>query len=234
MSKSMPESGRVLYRDNHIMAVLTNLRRPSENIKTGDLLQLWIICSDKDPLTSRKLGLDKHVCGSCPLSGNGCYVLLHQAPTQVYRRYKDKPVQPIPKQLRASVRLGAFGDIAFLPVALVNALTGTGKHTSYTHQWNEPWAPDMSRHSMASIDNVSANRLGITSRELKQIAQSKGYRTYRTLADASDVLDSDEILCPNFQTGIQCAQCLLCNGNATGNRKNIAVPAHGVSRSLLQ
>jgi hypothetical protein len=231
MGKRIPGNGIVVYRDRNIMAVLTGLEHPSHNRKTGDMLQLWIICQEHDPVTSRRLGLDRYICGSCPLSGHGCYVVLYQAPQTVWNRYKAEPVRPVPARLRTSVRIGAYGDGAFLPAALLDKLSAKAGHTSYTHQWLT--GPEsLADHSMASIDNLTANRLGITSSELKQLAKAKGFRTYRILGK-SDTLDDDETLCPHFTHGIQCAHCLLCDGNKGRSRTNIAVPATGAARAAL-
>jgi hypothetical protein len=221
---NVPTNGIVLYRDEHIMAVLTGLTRPSNNLKTGDMLQVWILCQENDPVTSRRNGADKYICGDCPLSGHGCYVTIFQAPQNIWRKYKAQPVEDVPEKLRTAVRIGAYGDVAFLPPALVATLTSKQKHTSYTHQWLT--GPDMSSHSMASIDTLTANRLGITSAKLKQSAQAKGYRTYRMLGKG-EALEKDEIYCPNFTHGTQCRDCMLCNGNAKGNLANIATPAKG-------
>ena len=223
----VPSNGRVIYKDSLRVAVLTGLHRPSQNKKTGDQLQLFILTTE-NPMTAIKQGSDEAVCGACPLRGHGCYVTVWQAPYQVWKKYHRDPVQPIPEHLRTSIRLGAYGDVAFLPPALVEDLIRGNRHTSYTHQWHEPWAPDMASHSMASVEPLTAQRMGVTALELKRKANAMGYRTYRALLSESDTLDKDEILCPNFTNpAIQCARCLLCNGNKDGNRKNIAIPIHG-------
>ena len=50
-----------------VMLVLTGLRRPSTNSKTGPMVQSWILREDMHPLEAVKTGADSSICGSCPL-----------------------------------------------------------------------------------------------------------------------------------------------------------------------
>ena len=50
-----------------VVAVATNIVRKSENIKTDDMIQTTIMPVDVSPLEAAKTGLDKAVCGECPL-----------------------------------------------------------------------------------------------------------------------------------------------------------------------
>ena len=228
----IPRNGRKVYDDGQIIAVLTGLEKPSKNVKTGDMLQLWILVADTDPLTAQRLGKDELICGTCPLRGSVCYVPLFQAPRAVWHTYHNQPVEPVPATLRAPVRLGAYGDPAFLPVALLETLTHGTRHTGYTHQWATPNQANIAEFVMASIDPLDAFRQGLTTLELKRKAQALGYRTFRVLPDKDAPLDSDEILCPNYHShAVQCADCGLCSG--AGNAKNIAIPAHGAGASAL-
>ena len=226
-----PSNGQKIYDDGQIIAILTGLEKPSKNIKTGDMLQLWILVADTDPISAQQLFKDELICGTCPLKGPVCYVTLFQAPLNVWRTYHDLPVQPVPDTLRAPVRLGAYGDPAFLPVALLETLTHGTRHTGYTHQWATPNQPNIAEFVMASIDPLDARRQGLTTLGLKRKAQALGYRTFRVLPDKDAPLDSDEILCPNYTRSVQCADCGLCSG--AGGAKNIAIPAHGAGASAL-
>ena len=224
----MPNSIKV-YQDSERFATLTH---KSSNIKTGNMEQLtilpWI-----SPEQAVKLGLDSAVCGDCAFSGkaNGgtglCYVNTGQAPRAVWSVTKDAEVEAIPASYKP-IRLGAYGDPAFLPLALLKTLTNGRKHTGYTHQW-ETCDKGYSSVLMASIDDQTAGRKGLTAAQLRQQAKAKGYRTFRAIRDAAEMLPG-EIMCPNTTKGIQCADCGLCNG-ASG-AKDIVIQIHGPSKGL--
>jgi len=64
----------------------------SENRKTGDMVQVWILCANQSPVSAVKLGLDSIVCGDCKHRGTGfsdrtCCVNVGQGPNSVYRAY---------------------------------------------------------------------------------------------------------------------------------------------------
>ena len=50
-----------------IVAILTGLRSPSANRKTGAMAQLWILSADESPVDASQSGADASVCGDCPL-----------------------------------------------------------------------------------------------------------------------------------------------------------------------
>ena len=102
-------NGKVLYRGpsvldgSPIVVVLSCVRRPSRNGKTGDALQLWILRADMSPPEAHRRGLDQGVCGDCVhrslASGGGgtCYVKVALAPAAVWRawsagRYAEGPL----------------------------------------------------------------------------------------------------------------------------------------------
>ena len=224
---------RVVYRDADLFAAIVPR---SDNVKTGDMQQVYILPT-VNPIQAMKLGLDRSVCGDCPLSskangGTGaCYVVTAQGPTALWKAVHDKPVVPAAESTKP-IRLGAYGDPAFLPLRLVRKLVKGRRHTGYTHQWHKrgDWSPLL----MASIDPTMAKRQGLTSIQLKHEAQAKGYRTFRVLAEG-EALDKDEIYCPFVTHGIQCADCGLCNGSKPNDRRKcIVVPAHGSGKNLLE
>jgi hypothetical protein len=84
------------------------------------MIQCWILREDVDPVSAERTGQDASVCGDCALRGNGCYVLLHQAPLQVWRAYHAGCYPPFHKRhehlfLGREVRIGAYGDPAAVP-----------------------------------------------------------------------------------------------------------------------
>lgn len=81
--------GPSLLNGERIVAVLT---RRSNNRKTGDMPQLWILVADLSPTKAAIVGADASVCGSCPLRGDGrhrgCYVDLARAPMSVWSAWR--------------------------------------------------------------------------------------------------------------------------------------------------
>jgi len=223
----------VVHRDADKFAVVVP---KSTNIKTGPMDQLHIL-PNVNPIKALKEGKDRSVCADCPLSskangGNGsCYVVVVQGPNATWKASNTKPV--VKCQSKRPIRLGAYGDPALLPMKLVRRTVRDRRWTGYTHQWHKRHT-NWSKYLMASIDPIMAERQGMSVLELKALAQSKGYRTFRVLSEGGSV-DSDEILCPNYTRGTQCIDCGLCNGSKENDtRKNIAIPAHGSGKNLLQ
>ena len=215
-----------------IIVLLTGLKTSSTNTKTGDMLQTWILPKDTPPNDAIKTGKDSSVCGQCPLrpllwkaaevklSKKPCYVKVWQAPLSTWKANKDLPVTNM-VTARALIggrilRRGSWGDPSAVPSHVWEALEDV-KGTGYTHQWEDH---DLSSHVMASVHSL----------EERAQALAKGYRTFRIIADVSE-LTKGEILCPASKEAgarTQCAKCNLCNGSkgSTDNRKTIAIVAH--------
>jgi len=209
-------STRKIWTDGTVQAIMSNIRTPSANQKTGDMAQVTIIDANKKPTQAIKDRTDHTYCGDCPLrSGKGCYV--NPVPyNSVYKAVDGAPVSDVPV-LNKPVRYGAYGDPAYIPLERLDAWTDRiPAHTGYTHQWHRIDA-DYRRFFMASID-------GISDRTREQ-AKDLGYRTFRILKPGETTAPG-EIICPNYTTGIQCRDCKLCAGTASG-AKDIAIPVHG-------
>ena len=54
-----------LYDEDNIIVLLSGLKTPSRNIKTGPMLQTVIIRSDMHPSEALKTGSDSLICGAC-------------------------------------------------------------------------------------------------------------------------------------------------------------------------
>lgn len=222
------EGPSALATGAQIVAIVTGLRRSSENRKTGDLLQMWILATDDYPVKVAASGDDRAVCGDCPLrrsQGGSCYVTLHQGPHSVFGAYKRGAyprvsVQEACEMLRGRpLRFGAYGDPVALPVDLVRSLSGVvSTHTGYTHQWRLTRAKGFKSVLMASVD---------TEADYAE-AKALGWRTFRTLSSVTDV-GAREILCPASEEAgsrVTCAECGLCAGTKRA-AKDIAVVVHG-------
>ena len=202
-----------------IVGIITNLNRASENRKTGDMAQVYILRADVRPVEAVATGEDVSTCGNCPLrptlaTGAKCYVntgwlgkLWDSIPN--LPRLNPVAVGDWLESSKLELREGAYGDPAMIPNWIRRELN-RGRGTSYTHQWNEPWIdPNASDYSMASVQTVDE----------KNAANAMGYRTYRV---TSGDLEPDEILCPEITSGANCKDCGLCAGNRV-QAKNIVI-----------
>jgi hypothetical protein len=199
----------------------------STNRKTGDMVQLHILHDSVAPHTAQQTGADSAVCGACPfrpaLSG-GCYVVTCQGPLSTWKATRGAPVAGAAEVARAlfgrTLRLGAYGDPAALPLLTVQWLVALvkGRATGYTHGWRT--RPDLSRYCMASVES-QADALE---------AHAAGWRTFRG-RPAGGVIMPNEIDCPSDK--VTCAECLLCKGSSSKAR-SITIPVHGskVGRAL--
>lgn len=209
--------GPSLLNGEPIVAIAT---LHSENAKTGDMIQTWILSAEESPAEAVKTGGDARVCGQCPhrhFTGGGCYVIPWQGPNNVYKSWKRGRYPVVTrrhlKRLRGrAVRLGSYGDPAAVPLEIWRRLLDVASiATGYTHQ---PGG-DLMEHCMASADTE----------QQAEDYQRRGYRTFRVKAPG-DPLMKDEILCPaSVHSQIQCVDCQVCSGGNQGT--NVAIDAHG-------
>lgn len=226
--------GPSLLTNQPIVLVVTGLRHGSQNVKTGPMIQTWILRDTvRSPLQHVLGGGDEAICGDCKFrSGRGCYVQVGQGPAAIHRalragRYPSLPLPEIVALIASrAVRLGSYGDPAAVPPGILRALVSrSAKHTGYTHQWLR--RPDLADLCMASVD----------SEDERKLAQALGFRTFRVMPRKGWSLTQGEILCPaSSEAGhlTTCEKCGLCSG--AGDAKNIAIPAHGATakRATLQ
>ena len=111
----------------HFIAIAT---LKTNNRKTGDMVQIWFLLRDINPVDVVKCGLDATtICAGCPFaSGGGCYVNVGQAPLSVWKAYHRGSYAPLhPFQYATvfadrKVRFGAYGNPSLLPVSIVKAI----------------------------------------------------------------------------------------------------------------
>ena len=226
--------GRSLFDGAPLVAVVTGLRGDSANAKTGaGLAQLWILLEDLSPLSAISTGADKSICGGCKHRGDGtgrkrsCYVSVKNAPRAVWSAYRRGSYQTMKPSdvavhlasMGMGIRIGAYGDAAAIPVAVIAALTSATRHTGYTHAWRE--RADLAPFLMASCD---------TPAEQAQ-ASAEGWRTFRVRTNAQ-ALSAREISCPaSDEAGkrTSCSAWGLCDGAKLADaRKDIAIIVHGI------
>lgn len=224
-------NGYVLFKNSTVAVIATGVRRASANIKTGRMVQVWIIRADMNPLEAIATGKDKRICGTCPHRGikgeraRTCYVQVDRAPNGIYKAFKRGRYPFLAIADYASVftgkaiRFGAYGDPAVIPAAIVAELAKLAtRHTGYTHQWRT--AEWLRPFVMASCDTL-ADYIE---------ARARGWRTFRVTIGQTP--QPGEILCPaSSEAGMktQCARCGLCNGARDGV-KSIYIPVHGSSK----
>lgn len=67
--------GKSLLDGERIVVIATGIFTKTENRKTGDMIQTWILRRDIDPMLARRMGEDKSICGSCKhRQESTCYV----------------------------------------------------------------------------------------------------------------------------------------------------------------
>lgn len=211
-----------------IVVIATGFAKASDNPKTGDMIQTWIIRADMSPSIAVKTGADSAICGNCPqrrFTGGKCYVRYWEAPRSVYGAYErgNYPTATLADiaHLCAGrmIRFGSYGDPYAAPYWLWEAMASAANGwTGYTHQWRKLGA-DWQRLLMASADSV-ADMLA---------AQSAGWRTFRATAKPFENVKGREVSCPaSKEKGAvtACATCRACMGTASKARVSISIAQH--------
>ncbi len=121
-----------------IVAIANRITNASNNIKTGAMVQTFIIRADKSPLDALRDGSDKSVCGTCihrprldELTGKikrSCYVNVGRSVMAVYNAYmRDRYARPyidydpaiLPDLFAGLIfRIGAYGEGAAVPLII--------------------------------------------------------------------------------------------------------------------
>jgi len=218
--------GMILSDYKNIVSIVTF---KSNNVKTGDMAQIWIMRNDIDPVQAIKENKDDVICFDCPHRKNrSCYVNAGQAPLQIYRSYKkgiykSLDLNKLSQALKfKNVRFGAYGEPVLIPLKIVkHIIKSCMSYTGYTHQWHNPKYKDYAPLFMASIDS---------DKQLKQTIKN-GLRSFRV--SNNDLIGNNEIICPNITKGITCNVCTLCdNQGRHKNAKSIVVPVHGTQGKI--
>lgn len=203
----------------------------SRNVKTGDMMQTFILRTDMDPITANRTGADESICGACPLKGKThqgeggtakertCYVTLAHAPLAKFKTLSKYQVceDRVALGRGRKIRIGTYGDGMAVPhFVWEELLREAAGWTAYTHQWN--FFPEV---YMTSVENI----------EQAKKAWARGERTFRIVSSVEDIT-SNEVLCPaSKEAGYRtdCAKCGLCKGTSS-KAKSIAIPSHGTGR----
>ena len=218
---------------SQLMSVLTGLRRPSRNAKTGPMVQQHVLRTDMSPAKAQSCGADVATCGHCPLRPLAvrqtglrmrCYVQTWRGEHSCWRHAVglETDAAGAVAALRGKVlRLGCYGDPGALPLeqtlALVHASAGW---TGYTAQWR--WRPDLQPYCLASVQ---------TPTELAD-AERLGWRCFYVVQGDAPMwglwAKRRVIQCVHATHGTQCHDCQLCNGHrgVLEGRPHVWIGAH--------
>lgn len=224
-----------------IVVIVTGLTTSSDNTKTDDMVQSWILRSDVSPLEALRTRADASICGGCPhrpqsvgfkrVKGitvqtwfkRSCYVDVSKAPTSVWKAYKRGSYRRMaPSELSAAtagrlVRLGSYGDPAAAPLSVWQAYTAMASGwTGYTHQWKSERLRDVATLCQASVDSVAE----------AEKARSLGLGYFRVAPIGGERLPQEEGCPASKELGAvaSCATCRKCDGSG----RMVVIDAHGI------
>jgi hypothetical protein len=216
----------------NIFVVLSGLRDPSTNRKTGPMIQTWILPVGEFP--SVRTAAAYRVCGDCEMESacyvnritlSGFYQRFNQLPRvdfmQLSARERDRLLGS------AAIRLGAFGNPSAMPLELAEALIEGRNHTSYDAMWRTI-DPAWARVSMASCSSA----------EDAIEAWSRGWRVFLTLPDDTKQARAEIVkvkaagatglMCRFYSSELQCYACRDCSGQVKEHRASVILnPLHG-------
>ena len=215
-----------------IVVIATGLRRASKNVKTGAMIQTWILRADMHPHAAVVDGQDFATCGTCPhRAGAGCYVDVAKAPAAIWKAYRRGTIPHATDADRERIRsmplrIGSYGDPGAVPLSGWAHVTTTGqRRTGYTHAWRQ--REDLRNFCMASADSAAESH----------VARAKGWRTFRVINPHDDVDGAarlGEIECLSESRGLSCVDCGLCHGKHENSAKaSIFIKAHGAKAGAV-
>lgn len=218
--------GPSMLNGKPIVAIATGFKGGrSSNIKTGPMVQTWILSQKESPTEAAKSGNDDAVCGDCPLRPlnlGTCYVTLFQGPRAIWTTWKrgGYPEYNPEAFTGEPVRFGAYGDPAAVPFHIWDSIgLQASMTTGYTHQWRT-CDPLHKHYCMASVETE----------EDAMLARERGWRTFRVTTRPGDRSLSKEVICPASEEAghkIQCIDCGACDGVSSRRKSHIVIHAHG-------
>jgi hypothetical protein len=257
MSTKKNPTGYLLYEGPSAMdpsvpiAVIANcITSRSDNEKTGDMAQSFIIRTDMKPNIATKTKQDYAVCGCCPYAGNnGCYVSIKMV-CSVYAAYKrGSYVTATPEAVGSIVaarvrrgllsgfRCGSYGDPAAAPFEVwepvVSAVRAAGGRTSgYTHQWSERYAYAGRTADPRFRSLLMASAHGPVD---ELLARADGWRSFTVFEELEELERSGLAMCPAskeagyLKTCGSCGKQSACNGrkDLDDRRSSMAIVVHG-------
>ena len=232
--------GKSLIDGKPIVVLASGIFDKSENEKTGNMIQTWIMSAVMAPIQALKYGYDYSVCGDCKHRHVGsCYVNVAHGPHNSYYAYLNDRYIPFEDShlelfKGRKIRLGSYGDPAAVPTEVWSKICSvTDGHTGYTHQWHTHFIdPDLKNYCMASCDN--------TTEYIK--AKALGWRCFRIRpSDAFNIptnrLNVNEFVCPaSNEAGNKttCSKCKACMGLGASTYKDPCIIVHGLEHKIAK
>lgn len=264
VQSQMPIKGRpngyVLYegRNQHgnFACICTGLIKESANVKTGPMVQIFMISADEHPVEAIKSGKNQTVCWNCihrpatdeereqGIKGGACYVDVAKSVSQVYKSYKRGCYPNIcGENPPENDDLGAYMERGSHAIKQIFS----GKKVRFG-AYGEPVL--IPYPIVKLIAEVATGHTGYTHRwqegvylnsgyknyfmasvdseEEYQIAAKNGWRSFRVVTEWK--LQPNEMVCLNSWKNKTCFECLQCNG-AGNNLRSIIIKVHGKSKS---
>jgi hypothetical protein len=209
------------------------------NVKTGGMLQTYILRADLHPMEAIATRADSSICGGCPhrgtldkvtgkMVGRSCYVEVGKGPSGVWKCAVADGYPTCPPHLLGDLlaggllRLGSYGDPAAAPAPMwARAVARVAGYTGYTHQWKSARLRDVTTWCQASCDSVA---------DLER-ARGLGLGTFRVAPVGAEPL-AGEVVCPaSAEAGkvTTCDQCRMCDGSG----RNVVIQAHGNGKGYV-
>jgi hypothetical protein len=248
-------NGYVIYEGTNVhgryACIATGLVKPSANVKTGPMIQIFIINADVHPVEAVRQGKNLVQCYNCihrpatdeerekGIEGGSCYVDVGKSVAMVYKTYKKGCYPNICGDNKPE-----FGDSSSylkLGADKIEEIFGGRKvrFGAYGEPINIPYP------MIDMIAGVSSGHTGYThqwknpalaaynkylqasvdSPAEYKMAKAKGWRTFRVSTDWD--LHEGEMICMNSWQDKTCAECLLCGGNTTKIKQDIIIKVHG-------
>jgi hypothetical protein len=220
---------QVIHQTSKIVVIATGLDRLSNNRKTGNMIQIWIMNTNINPVEAVATGIDAiTVCKGCPFaSGNGCYVNVGQAPLAIWKAFKagKYPTLPPKDYARAfggrKVRFGAYGNPSMMPLSIVKAIAKVcNGWTGYFHDWHT--MPTAKADAYAQYFMVSTD-----TEESRLCAEENEWRYFHV----SPTQPANTMECLSDAKGMTCADCKLCAGLSKARQKSIWINPHGSKKA---
>ena len=221
----------------------------TDNPKTGNTIQTWILHRDIHPVNAVNTGDDEAICGDCPLrgiimdwkhktkktgdekpgdtvnKGRGCYVRIATGPRAVWQAYKNGNYTPYNASKHLSLfagrvlRLGSYGEPVAIPYAVMSPMMRVAKATI---GYTHQWRLGKYwrwRKSCMASVHSIAER---------HEAMAMGWRTFRTRLEGQP-LEAGEFICPASPEGnnrLDCERCKACGGGRPEQASPVII-AHG-------
>jgi hypothetical protein len=258
-----PQNGYILYQGpseldgEPIVCIATGFARASQNAKTGDEIQTWILRADLNPYAATQNGADASICGTCPHrgtiepitprreapSGEGCaartrnvnrtcYVRITMGgPAAVWRAYRARSYSERPW---ADIREAVRGRMIRLgsygdPAAVPAEIWHDLTAVAAGHTgYTHQWR---TRPDLQSLCMASVDTIVEYHK-----AKAAGWRTFRVRKNAYSAPFKNEVVCPaSAEAGHKttCSACKACGGLASRARADIVIAAHGVGAKHL-